>query len=132
MLYALDTRCSTLVDGDGKRNMAGKRQPEFRRLVRDGEERVARRVVVHFDEINAALLEIPYSFTSVLSVGDSASERPVRRRTVQYRTRCDYFGSAELVAAYTIAQWQNEVRVRTHVARADHSIRQIELQRLRA
>src|SRR5918996_934429 len=116
MLDALDTRCSTLGDCDGKRNMPGNRQSEFRRLVRDGEEHVARRVVVHLDEINTAVLQISYRVTSFLSVGDSASERPIGWRVVQDRSRCDDFRSAQLSAAYAIAQGQNEHDVRAHVA----------------
>jgi len=84
--------------------MARKRQCECRRFICDREERVARCVVVHLDEINAACLEIPDSLTGFLRIGDSASERPIRWRVVQYRSGCDYFGPAQLTAAYAIAR----------------------------
>jgi len=69
-------------------------------------------------------------FTSFLSGGDSTSEWSIRWRVVQHRSRCDYFGSAQLAPAYAIAQRQNELEVRAHVARTDHSVRQKEVQQL--
>jgi hypothetical protein len=110
--------------------VAGKRQAGARRFVRDSKEHVARRVVVHLDQIDAALLEIPDSFASFPSVRHRPAERPVRWRVVQDRPRGDDFRPAQLAAADAIAQRENKVEVRTHVARAGYSVGEIEIERL--
>ena len=112
--------------------MAGKRQAESWRFVGDGKERVARRAVVHLYEVDTALLQIPDRHPGLLGVGDVTSVRPVCRAVVEDRSGGDDLGSGQLAAVDAVAQRQDEVHVGPHVARADHAVRQKEIQRFGA
>ena len=123
MLDALDSRAGRFLDRDTARHMAGERQAELWCFVGDGKERVARRAVVHLDEVYTQGLQILDCLAGLPGVGDVAPERPVRRAVVENGSGRDDFGPEQLAAVDAVAQRQDEVNVGTHVARTDHAVR---------
>ena len=132
VLDALDSRVSRLLDRNSTRNMPGNRQAEFWRFLRDGKERLARRPVVHLDEIHTAPLQVSDRLTRLLGIGNVTSVRPVRGAVVEDRSSCDDLGSEQLTAVDSIPQRQDEIDIGTHVARPDDAVRQKQLQRFGA
>src|SRR5205085_1374165 len=100
-------RISRFADLHRQRDMSGKRQPQLPRLVGNCEESVARRVVVHFDEIDALPLEISYRLPGLLRIPDTPPERPVRRSVVENRPGGNDVRALQLPAPDTVAQGQN-------------------------
>jgi hypothetical protein len=87
VLDTLDSRVGRLLDCDSGRNVTGKRPAQLGSFVRDGEKRIARRMVVHLDEIDATSFEVSDRFPRVLSVGNAPPKRPVGWRIVEDPTR---------------------------------------------
>jgi len=104
--------------------MAGKRQAEFWGFLRYGEVRLARRMVVHLDEIDSAGLKLSDRFSGLLGASHAAPERKLWRSIVENRSGRDNLGSKQLAAIYALSERQDEFKICTHVAGADHAARE--------
>ena len=111
MLDTLDSRVGRLLDRDTDRDVTGKRQTYLSSFVRDGEVRVARRMVVHLDEIDAVSFEVSDGFPCVLSVGNAAPERPVWWRIVEDRSRRNDLGPEQFAAVDAVSERKDEFNV---------------------
>src|SRR5690348_14122436 len=97
--------------------MTGKRQAHFRRFFGNGEKDIARRMVVHFDEVDAQLLQLPYGDLGVGCVLCWTAVRKGSGSVVEHWTGENDLRAKQRARTNALAQREDKVRIGAHVAR---------------